>query len=172
MQNKADFSLHGLYEALDAQRQARGLTWAEATRQIYGLPGRPAGHRLSVSTVRATRIRRNSEGDGILSMLRWLNRSPESFVAGYQPSDDAHTRLPDVPSGKIMRFDTKKIYAALDTLRAKRGLNWSEVGREVGTSPSILAHLANGGRTGFPGVMRILRWLNQSCASFVRFADL
>jgi hypothetical protein len=89
-----DFSLRALYKALDAQRRKRGISWAEATRQMGGRSEKTLGLALSPSTVQATRVRRNAEGDGVLAMLGWLNRSPESFVPGYNEADDTLTRLP------------------------------------------------------------------------------
>jgi hypothetical protein len=39
MNPSADFSLAGLYAAIDAQRQARGLTWQQAVLEINWCSG-------------------------------------------------------------------------------------------------------------------------------------
>jgi len=48
--SSADFDLGALHEAIDAQRQARGLTWTAAVREINaisgGLPSRPISRSL------------------------------------------------------------------------------------------------------------------------------
>lgn len=111
-----------------------------------------------------------AEGDGVLQMLRWLGRTPESFVPGHPESESDRARLPQVPSGHIMRFDTKKIHAALDARRIERKMTWMQVGKEIGVGVSSLTHLAKGGRTAFPQVMRILRWLDGMVAEFARFS--
>ncbi|HEY6299089.1 MAG TPA: hypothetical protein VIW95_05540 [Candidatus Binatus sp.] len=104
-------------------------------------------------------------------MLRWLNRTPESFVPGHQQSESISERLPDIPVGKILRFDAKKLYAALDARRIERQMTWAQVAKEVGTSPAGLTHLSEGKRVVFPGVMRIFRWLGRPAADFTRASD-
>ena len=158
-----DFSLKDLYDALDAQRLARGLSWPQVMRDMQGSkPASTPTRRLSQSTVTGTRIRTVAEGDGVLAMLRWLNRSPESFVPGHRQSDCVSERLPDVLAGKVLRFDAKKIYAALDARRIERAMTWPAVAKEIGASAAGLKYLAKGKRVGFPGVMRIFRWLGSA----------
>jgi hypothetical protein len=167
----SDFNLAELYSALDAQRQVRGLSWAQATREISRQTDRAAAHGISASTVTGIRVRRSVEGDGVLQMLRWLNRSPESFVPGHRLVDEVSSRLPDVPSNKVLRFDTKKLHAALDAQRVANGMTWVEVAREMGLSAPMLTHLAKGKRIGFPHVMRMMRWLEKPAAEFTRASD-
>jgi len=161
-----DFSLANLYAALDAQRQARGLSWAEATRQISRLAERGGGmHPINASTVPGLRNKVVAEADGVLQMLLWLKRSPESFVPGHP---DTGTELPGVPLLGVLRFDTRKLHAALNAQRIERGLTWAQAGSEMGVPASHLTHLAKGGRTGFPGIMRIVGWLGRPAAEFTR----
>jgi hypothetical protein len=105
-------------------------------------------------------------------MLRWLNRTPESFVPSHQQSDGISERLPDIPAGKFLRFDAKKLYATLDARRIEREMTWSQVAKEVGASPASLTHLAKGKRVVFPGVMRIFRWLERPAADFTRATEI
>src|SRR6185295_3414637 len=78
---QTDFDLAALHHALDAQRQARGITWEKLVREINR--NRASGvHPIARSTVAGLPTKAVAEGDGILQMLRWLNRSPESFVPG------------------------------------------------------------------------------------------
>ena len=86
MTRSTDFSLEALFHALDAQRLERGLTWAEVTREINRESERSPLHPVHASTVKATRTQRVAEADGILQMLLWLRRSPESFTPGFSPS--------------------------------------------------------------------------------------
>ncbi len=171
MTRSSEFSLRALYAALDAQRQTRGLSWSQATREINRQSERSSAHRLSPSTVRGTRTRAVAEGDGVLQMLLWLNRTPESFVPGHQESEEASARLPDISAQQILRFDTKRIHAALDAQRIARKMTWAQVAKDIGLSVSSLTHLSRGGRTGFPPVMRIVRWLGRPAAHFTRASD-
>jgi len=60
----------------------------------------------------------------------------------------------------------------LDAQRTARGLTWPQVADEIGgVAPGGLTRLANGGRVGFPEVMRIFRWLGRPAASFTREAS-
>ncbi len=165
---RPDFSLQDLYAALEAQRLARGLSWAQVAREINGPPEEIRGHALSASTITGTRIRSVAEADGILQMLRWLNRSPESFMPHHPVHDEPAEKFPVVSAHQVLRFHTKKIYAALDAQRREQNLTWAQVGRELGLSASSLTHLAKGGRTSFPAVMRIVGWLGRPAAQFTR----
>ena len=161
-----------LYAALDAQRQARGMSWQQVVREINALfasvPERP----ISPSTLTGLRKRGAIEGDGVLQMLRWLNRAPESFVPGHQEAAAEAATLPEVGPDKILRFDTGKLYSALDAQRKERGMSWQQVASEIGGfSAAGLTRLSKGGRTGFPEVMRITRWLGRPAACFTRASD-
>jgi hypothetical protein len=166
-----DFSLAALYEALDAQRIARGLSWSQAAAEINRVSARRAVHPVSPSTVTGTRTKTVAEADGVLQMLLWLNRSPESFVPGHRKSEESDTRLPAVAGHQILRFDTRRLHAAINSQRIERSLTWAQVARELALVVSSLTHLANGGRTGFPQVMRITGWLGRPAADFTRAAD-
>ena len=124
-----DFDVHALYQALDSARQARGLSWTQVAREISGLyADTPAGP-ISPSTLSGLRSRHEIEGDGVLQMLRWLHRTPESFVPGStQMGLDAE--LPPVGAHRILRFDAKSIYGALDARRVERALTWNQVAKK------------------------------------------
>jgi hypothetical protein len=112
------------------------------------------------------RTRAQIEGDGVLQMLLWLERTPESFVPGYKGSSADSCVLPQVGPDRILRFDVPAIHAALDARRVARGLTWAQVASEIGGfGATSLTRMARGGRVGFPGVMRIARWLECPAAS-------
>jgi uncharacterized protein YfiM (DUF2279 family) len=164
-----EFSLAALYAALDAQREARGLSWAQAVREINtpfeGSTSRP----IAASTITSTRTKLRAEGDGVLQMIRWLNRTPESFIPEFVPTEAPAFRLPPAGTHQVIRLDTRRLYGALNARRTARGMTWEQVSRDIrGTTVSTLTHLARGGRTGFPHVVRMTRWLEQPLASFTR----
>jgi transcriptional regulator with XRE-family HTH domain len=64
------FDARSLHDALDEQRQGRGITWTELAEEIG----------VSVSTIRRTRLGGRMEVDGMLAMVGWLNRPVEDFV--------------------------------------------------------------------------------------------
>jgi hypothetical protein len=166
-----DFNLQALYIAIDEQRQARGLTWRQVAREMNPRVARVPVRASSCSIVTSLRTKTIAEGDSVLQMLRWLNRAPESFVADQRHSSGA-VDLPDAPSHQILRFDTAKLYAAIDAHRIGRGLTWDEAADQIGGIAAVnLLHLKKGGRTGFPYVMRIVRWLGLPAAHFVCASD-
>lgn len=165
-----DFSIRALYDALDEQRRARGLTWTAVTEQVNRGPRGPRS--IAPSTLTRLKDGRVAEGDGVLQMLRWLGRSPESFLPDHPDANAARFQLPTVPDGKVLRWDTKALFSALDARRKELGLTWTALATEIGGfTPAMLTHLARGPRIGFPGVMRIVRWLGQPAAVFMRQAD-
>ena len=165
-----EFDVDALYAALDAQRQARGLTWSQLGREINRQIERAPVRLISVSTITGMRERRVIEGDGVLQMLRWLGRAPEEFVPG--GAGPAAAPLPVVQQGQILRFDTAAIYAKLDARRRAQGLTWAQVAREVGgLGAAGLSRLAKGGRTSFPDIIRIARWLDVPVATLTHISD-
>ena len=168
-----DFDLKVLYNALDAQRQARRLTWAGAMREITGQTERRIPRSVATSTIRTLANKPVAEADGVLSMLRWLNRAPESFVHGHPQFGAAGFTHPPLRAHQCLRFHAQTIYARLDDERQCRGLTWKQVAGELGWffSASGLTRLKNGGRVGFPHIMRIAAWLNRPAADLMRASD-
>ena len=162
----AEFDLRALYAALDAERQARSLSWAQATREISRQPAGSTRTGMSTSTITGIRARTNVEADGVLQMLQWLGRSPESFVPGHPLAQAQTACLPQVAADRVLRFDTKAIHDAIDAERTRRNLSWVEVAKEMCVPASSLTYLARGSRTSFPQVMRIVRWLGRPAACF------
>jgi hypothetical protein len=79
---QSDFDINALYDALNAQRRARGLSWEAVARQISGrFADVRSARAVSASTLSGLQRRSIVEGDGVLQMLLWLRRTPESFVA-------------------------------------------------------------------------------------------
>jgi hypothetical protein len=104
----------------------------------------------------------------VLQVLRWLGRSPESFVPGLR--ETPARALPDDDTGRPA-LDTRAIYLAMNDRRAARELTWRDVADELGPgfTPGMLTRLADGTGIGFPRVMRIFQWLERPAAEFTRF---
>jgi transcriptional regulator with XRE-family HTH domain len=161
--------MQALQEAVDAARNARGLTWvalaAEINVAFESTPSIP----ISVSTISSMQSKRSVTSAVVLQVLRWLGRTPESFLAEDNAPPQESEVLPDPGPGRILRLDTRALYAALDTERLKRGMKWKQVADELpGFSETMLTNLAKGPLIGFPRVMMIFQWLGRPAASFVR----
>lgn len=168
-EGRGDFDLVALHEALDEKRAARDLSWAAATRELNASG---AVHPIATSTLRSLGSKQLAEGDGVLQMLRWLGRSPESFVPGVEGADGPRYQLPKVSGDRILRWNTQKLHAALQARKEEEGLSWREVASQVGGfTPPMLTRLRQGGRTHLPGVMRVVGWLERPAADFVRGSE-
>ena len=64
------FDARALRQALDEQRSARGLSWAQVAAETG----------VSVSTLSGTERGGRLEVDGMLAMVAWLGRRVEEFV--------------------------------------------------------------------------------------------
>jgi hypothetical protein len=163
------FDLRSLLAALDDERRARGLSWGQLTAEINepfeNIPSIP----MSVATIRDMAKKRAVASAVVLQVLRWLDRTPESFLSGRESVPHASEKLPGPAPSRILRFDTHAIYAELDAERHKRGQTWRQVADELpGFTESMLLHLASGPLIAFPGVMAVTQWLLRPAASFVR----
>src|SRR5215510_5525934 len=128
-----DFNVVALHAALDAQRTERGMSWRAVALEVNRADERFGIHPISPSTISGLKNKRwGVEGDGVLQMLLWLDRTPESFVPGHPGATHPDARLPRVTVNEILRFNAPSIYAKLDAQRAARGLTWAQAAAEIG----------------------------------------
>jgi hypothetical protein len=161
------FDMRAFHAALDAARQAKGLSWAELAAEINRPFEGTTAIPIHPGTLRAMLAKRSVTSAVVLQALAWLGRSPESFLTGSLAFPEMP--LPEVGSGRILRFDTETLHAALNAHRQARGLSWAGVAAELpGFSPSMLTNLAEGPLIGFPRVMLLTQWLRQPAGHFVR----
>jgi hypothetical protein len=166
-----DFDLQALYAALDQKRQALSMTWSDVARAISLRHGETP-RRVSASTITGVRHRSYAEADGVLQMLRWLDRTPESFGAAGYTDEKLSPLLPPIEPHQVLRFDARAIYVALEAKRTSKGLSWKEVAQEIGgCAPESVTRLAKGGRVSFPHVMRVIRWTEKRASEFMRASD-
>lgn len=165
-----DFSLKALHDALLKARCARGLSWAAIAREINGRFHGGSGQKvIATSTVSGLNRRSLAEGDGVLQILLWLGRSPESFVPGLADAQSERYRLQDPGPDQILRWDTAALYQALNDRRQARQMSWRDLSSELTqTTPAMLTGLEKGGRTRLPWVMKPILWLDLPACAFTR----
>jgi hypothetical protein len=165
-----EFDMRALQTTLDVERRARKLTWDQLAAEINAPFEHTPSIPISVGTLRTMTTKRSVTSAVVLQVLRWLRRSPESFLAGrgdQAPAPDE--ALPEAGLTQILRFDTTTMHAALDAKRRERWMIWREVASELpGFTPSMLMNLAKGPLIGFPRVMTLTQWLGRPAAYFVR----
>jgi hypothetical protein len=169
-----DFDPRALFEALDRQRQERDLSWSGVARELWAMSAelntlRPRDHPLAPATI--TNLAKNGDTScqHALFFLRWLGRTPESFVPG---AEDAGRPLPECGPDRRPRWHLERLHGALDEERRARSLTWPALAAELRCTPSQLTGL----RTARFGasmrlVMRICRWLDRPAADLVYVAQ-
>jgi len=172
---QVEFDIAALFDALDSQRRNRTLSWQGVAQQLWDqsatLNARRSDHPISASTLTGMTKRRDTTCQHALFMLRWLDRTPESFMRG-SAFDDERTRLPFAGLDQRLRWDLQKLYGALDSQRRERSLTWPQLAHELRCSPSQLSGIK---RTrfaiGMRLAMRIVTWLDRPARDFVNAAN-
>jgi hypothetical protein len=165
-----DFDAVALYRALDEKRTARALTWTGVAREIWQLSSalndQRSDHPISPSTIANMERRANISCQHALFMLRWLERTPESFLAGGSSREDA--TLPQVGPDRRLRWSLKRLYEALNTKRQLEELTWPALATVLRCTPNQLTGLRTAKfATGMSLAMRITQWLDRPAADFV-----
>jgi hypothetical protein len=169
-----EFDGQALYAALDSRRLADGLSWAGAAAAIWNTaPALNAAreargltnHPISPSTLANLGKRGNTSCQHALFFLRWLERTPESFLAG--AAEDAGAPLPPCGPGRRPRWDLKALHAGLNAVRGSRGATWAQTAHELRCTPGQLTGLKTARyATGMRLAMRITQWVGQPAADF------
>jgi transcriptional regulator with XRE-family HTH domain len=145
------FDVGALAVALDEERQARGLTWQQLAAEI-NIPFRgTTSIPISVGTIRGVSQKRSVTSAVVLQVLRWLDRSPESFLSGRSQGkpgldSDLGERLPDAGATGILRFDMRAIYAG-DLCGRRRGTPEAETDVEAGSGGVAGVYAKHGGES-------------------------
>jgi hypothetical protein len=173
-----EFNGAALYAALDAKRQAEGLSWSGAAAAIWDMASvlnaardarGLANHPISPATLRSLGNRGDTSCQHALFFLRWLDRTPESFLAG--AAFDAGMPLPACGPDRRPRWDLKALHAGLGEARTSRGATWAQTAEDLGCQPGQLTGLKRARfATGMSLAMRIVQWVGRPAADFMYLA--
>jgi hypothetical protein len=163
---------------LDAKRQAEGLSWSGAAAAIWDMTAALnaardarglANHPLSPSTLQNLGKRGNTSCQHALFFLRWLTRTPESFLAG--AALDAGVPLPACGPDRRPRWDLRALHAGLNETRTSRGATWAQTAQDLSCQPAQLTGLkAARYATGIALAMRITQWVGCPAVDFIYLA--
>lgn len=107
---------------LDEQRRRRGLSWtelaAELNRPFETTPSIP----ISPGTLRDMLKKRSVTSAVVLQVLRWMGRTPESFLSGAARSISPDEQMPEAGQDRVLGLDTRAIDDALEHQRRSKGL--------------------------------------------------
>jgi DNA-binding XRE family transcriptional regulator len=143
-----------LQGALDAERIARGMTWAAVAAEVH----------VSVPSMRYMHTRAYIEADAAVLILQWLRRRCDDFVVwpvGKTVQRPRRSVMAPIPP-LYARFDTIALHTALDQARQERGLTWAEVAAELGVSTGVVERFTKGGRTHASLMVAAASWAGKS----------
>ena len=169
------FDAGALYQALDGRRQELGLSWAAVARQIWELSAelndQRRDHPISPSTLSNMAKRQATSCQHALFMLRWLGRTPESFLVG-SSVDSPRFALPQAGTDRRLRWALKLLFAATNEQRQAQGLTWTALAEVLDCSANQLTALRTAKfATGMDLAMRITQWLGRPASEFVYAAQ-
>lgn len=173
-----DFDAPALFEAMDARRTSRGMSWKDVMLEMNSMAhvlnanleqAGVSNHPIVLSTVTNMAKRKDTTCQHGAAMLRWLGASPEQFMPG---AGERSRQLPKMGPDKRPRWDLPALAAALDKERGERGLTWQELAKQIPCGVSQVTGLKKV-RYAISMVlaMRIMRWLDRPAADFIKPAE-
>jgi hypothetical protein len=166
----AEFDTVGLFEALDGQRLQRGLSWRGVADEMWAmsavLNAQRDDHPISPSTLTGMARRRVTSCQHALFMLRWLDRSPESFLVG--GSAHAVAALPWAGPDRRLRWNLGRLHQVMDAERRVEGLTWVALAGRLQCTPSQLTGIRTARFTaGMHIAMAIVQWVGRPSSDFI-----
>ena len=168
------FDAVALYSALNDRRAELELSWRQVADQLWNLSAdlndRRRDHPISPSTLTNMAKNPRTSCQHALFMLRWLDRTPESFLMG---ADDDHAGFALPPAGpdRRLRWSLKLLYKTMDEKRRQDGLTWPQLAATLGCGPNRLTALRTAKfATDMDLAMRIVQWIGRPAAEFVYLA--
>ena len=156
-----DLDVRAVFEAMDAKREAEGLTWAQVNSRLAW---------MSKATFERMRERGTSSCNHILPMIQWVGRTPESFTV--DPQGGVGELLPDPSPGRWRWWWAHHdLAAAVDAKRNDLDLSWEETAELMGLGTSAAASVKGIDKLRYgPPIglaMIAARWVQRSAASFM-----
>ena len=162
---KSEFDVLLLWQAMDAKRLASGYSENEMIEDLNQVNNQRVP--MALATVKNMVRRRDTTCQHALHMLRWLNKTPESFVTNAAEQ----TCLP-FSSERRLYWSMTALGEAVARKKENEGLTWKQVAEELGCSQNqasgiqklrygMSMHLA----------MRITQWLERSSIEFIHQID-
>jgi len=170
MKSRHGFDATAFFEAIDAQRIQRGLSWRQVADQIWeqsaALNRQRQDHPISPSTLTGIARRGDCTCQHALFFLRWLGRTPESFLTLPLTSNGAS--LPVAGPDRRLRWDLAALYEALNSRRLERQLTWVELADQLRCSANQLTGIRTARYAiGMKLAMKLVQWLECPASTFI-----
>ena len=168
------FDVEALYSALDDKRKNLGINWRAVANQLWDLSSElnhyRKDHPISPSTLTNMAKNPRISCQHALFMLRWLGRTPESFLTG-AAVDDKRFTLPVAGPDRRLRWALHLLYTSMDKKRRVNELTWTALANTLACSPNQLSGLRTAKfAINMDLAMRIVQWLDQPAADFIYLA--
>lgn len=166
------FDVLALYSAMDLRRVESDLSWRQVANEIWQLSSelnnRRRDHPISPSTLTKMPTRQQISCQHALFMLRWLDRTPESFLVGVDDGDDPRFALPCAGPDRRLRWALKLLWATMDEKRREDNLTLVRLAVLLECTSSQLTGLRTARfATGMRIAMNIVQWIGRPAADFV-----
>jgi len=161
-----DFDIARFHRALDEERQRRGLSWTSLADELNAsFAHRPDIPPISSSSLSGAAKRGGLNGNIVMTALRWLDLTAESFLPGN--AEQSPSGIPDQGPGHLLRWDGPRLFAALDEHRRALGMTWTAAAEAIGLPVSVIKRTAVTDMVGFPAALRLTQWIDRPAAAFV-----
>jgi len=166
-----EFDIAALFDALDEKRRSLALSWHGVAKALWiqsvKLNMQRDDHPIGAATITGMAKRMDTTRQHALFMLRWLERSPESFIPGLA-FDAKATALPVVDSNRRLRWNLQELYIAVDRQRREQDLTWKQLAHSLRCTPSQLTGIGKARfAIGMRLAMRIVVWLDRPARDFI-----
>lgn len=156
--------------ALNVQRAERDLDWVqladELTRQSAELNAELSDNSMCPGALIRTFRRGSMSCQYALTILRWINRTPEDFLIG-PVTAVGKSRLPNADPRSRLRWDLPALHTALNDRRRERELTWAQLAAALDCTPSRLTNLRTARLADMGLTMRITQWLGHPAARYI-----
>jgi hypothetical protein len=169
------FDVQAFFAALDERRRQERLSWVQLASEMWELSAdlnaQRDDHPISPATISGTGRRGDCSCQHALVMLRWLERTPEEFIAAPHP-DTCGVPLPDADPAHRLRWNLGALYATLNQARMAREATWQQAALRLYCTPYQLTGLRTAKyATGMRLAMRICQALGRPSAEFIYAAE-
>ncbi len=159
------FDVQALWDAMNAKRRESGYTEHEMMEELNRVNNQRVP--MALDTVKNMIRRNDTTCQHALHMLRWLNKTPESFLTNAREN----APLP-FSSKKRLYWSMAALGNAVAERKRIRELTWQQMADELGCTHSQ----ASGIRTLRYGMsvhlaMRITQWLGRPSSEFIHQID-
>jgi hypothetical protein len=167
-----DFDHAAFFEAIDDRRRQEGLSWTALAAVVWDqsrvLNEQRGDHPISPATL--AKFGTDGSCQHVLYGLRWLDRPPEGFLPDPQPGT-AGIPLPRADEAHSLRWNLRRLYAVVETGRARHGATWAQTAKRLGCTPNQLTGLRTARyATGMTLAMRITQAARRPAADFIDVA--